>query len=305
MYLRSLAMGLVLLLVAQSASAAMTSTNYQIGWDDVNGGGSDHGSSTNYNLQDTLGGSVAGLGTSTNYQGLAGYRVPQSVSGLSLQFRGQANGSRTSYTAFNEIGKTVTVSSVGAFSVGDHIAVVENLGFSQKVAVGKIVTIAGLVMTVDGWAGDQATIGAVPVGGNDFVYALTNSVAAFGSIASGSENTAVAMTSVVSTVPAGYTVYMQADKILQDAGGHLITTVTDGAVSVGSEEYGALVTGSKAVNGGVDLGVTTTQRAVQSSGAATGVVPDRVAQIYKLSVTPSTVAGSYGHTIFYTLTANY
>lgn len=305
MHYRSLITCLILFLLARSVSAAMTSANFQIGWDDVNGGGSDSGASANFQIRDTVGDQGAGLSASANFQISGGYRALGDVSALSLVFKGQTNASRTAYSAFSAAGNAVTVASVLPFSVGDHIAVVENLGFSQQVAVGKITSIVGLVLNIDGWAGDQALIGALPAGGDDFVYALADSTAAFGSIVSGGENTAVAMTSVQSEAPLGYSVYLQADQILQDINGHTIAAVTDGSVSIGSEEYGAVAKGALAVDPGTDVGVTTTQRAVQESAGPTGAVPDRVAQVYKLSVTNSTTAGVYGHTIIYTLTANY
>ena len=305
MYYRTFIIGLALLLAAQPVTAAMTSTNYQIGWDDLNAGGGEDGTSTNYGLHDTLGDIGAGGSSSTNYQLSAGYRAPEAENTLALTFKGQSTASKTAYTSFSAGSKTVTVASAASFSVGIHIAVVENEGFSQKVTVGKVVDITGGVMTVDAWSGDQSSMSASPTGENDYVYALTSSSAAFGSISAAIENTAVAMTAVESRVTSGYTVYVQANQVLQSSTGNPITNVLDGAVTLGSEEYGLSVTGTRAVGAGVDQAVTTTQRIIQSSGGVTGSVPDRVAETYKLAVTSATPSGVYGHTIFYTLTANF
>jgi hypothetical protein len=181
--------------------------------------------------------------------------------------------------------------------------VVEDRGFSQKVAVGRIVNIAGLILTVDDWAGDNATINAVPAGGNDYVYRMGGSSAAFGTVTAGTENTASAVASVLTDAPNGYTVYTQANQILQNGSAQTITSVTDGTVSTGVEEYGASVTGPNAVGVG-DLGVTTTQRAIQSAVGPASTA-DRVAMVYKLSITGSTNSGTYSQNVFYTLTANY
>lgn len=303
---RSLVLCLFLFVIARHASASMSSANFQIGWDDVNGGGNDYGTSTNFQIQDTVGDQGAGRGTSINYKLSSGYRFSDNMAVLSLIFRGQDDTTQTEYTSFNDAGKSVTVISSAPFSVTDHIAVVENQGFSQKVAVGKIVSIVGQVLTVDEWDGNNPTINPVPDANGDFVYALTNSKAAFGNIMTGYENTVVAVTSVQSTGLLGYTVYRQANQALQDGGGvHEMGEVMDGAVSLGSEEYGVMGIGTFAINGGVDLAVSTTQIPIQESLAPSGGFPDRIAQVYKLSVTNATETGVYGHTVMYTLTANY
>lgn len=287
----------------QPSIAAMNSSNFQIPWDTVADGGAETSTSTNYGLRDTLGNQGAGTSTSANYGLAAGYRVADVGPVLSLIVRSQENSTQTSWTAFNDGGNTVTVASAASFAVGDYIAVVENLGFSQRTAVARITGIVGLIVSVDSWSGDNALISAVAAGGNDFVYRLSSTSATFGSVTSTVENTNTALTSVLSDAPSGFSIYVQANQVLRNASLQPINTVTDGTVTAGVEEYGASVTGPNAVGAG-DLGVTTTQRLIQQSGVP-AMSPDRVAMIYKLSITPSTNSGTYSQNVFYTLTANY
>ncbi len=284
---------------------AMSSTNYWIPWDTVNSGGSDVGSSTNYSIRDSIGGTVVGTSTSANYHLSQGYRVPEEANTLSYIVK--AIGSTTStYSAFtNGAGGTVTVGSASGFSAGDLIAVVENEGFGQLVAVGIISSIAGTTITVDQFEGDGGSMSASPSGGDDFVYLLDVNSFNFGTVSASTEHTAVVGTSVLTNVSTGYSVYVQANQELQNASAQVMAEVTDGTVSTGSEEYGAEVTGATAFGAGTDLGVTTTQRVIQTSASASGTTSDKVAMIFKLAITGSTNAGDYTQTVYYTLTANY
>lgn len=288
-----------------NAAFAMSSTNYLINWDNINSGGNELGTSTNFSVYDTLGDNASGTSTSATYTLSAGYRASEQADQLSLDVRSEDSGTQIVYSAFDNAGGTVTVASATGFSVGDYIAVVENVGFSELVSVGKIASIAGTTLTVDGFDGNGGTMSAVPAGGDDFVYRLTLNAVAFGSVSASVENVSATVSSVFSTVASGYSVYIQADQELQDAAADIMTSVTDGSVSLASEEYGSENVGTFAVNANTDLGVTTTQRVVQTSGVDTGGVPDRVAMLYKLAVTDATVAGTYTQTVLYTLTANY
>lgn len=288
-----------------SGALAMSSTNYWIPWDDVNAGGSDVGSSTNYSLRDTLGGNAVGTGTSANYNVSSGYRVPEMANTLSYTIKTH-NAAPTTYSAFtNGVAGTVTVASTAGLGINDLIAVVENRGFGQLVAVGRITGIAGLVITVDQFEGDGGVMAAVPAGGDDYVYLLSVNGFDFGTVTAGVAYTSVVGTSVLTNVASGYSVYLDANQNLQNASAQAMAPVTDGTVSSGSEEYGAEVTGATAFGAGSDLSVSTTQRVIQTSAASTGTISDKVAMIFKLSVSPTTNEGSYSQTVYYTLTANY
>jgi hypothetical protein len=303
---RSLIFCLVaMLFLGPVAAFAMTSSNYRIDWDNFNAGGDDVSSSTNYGLIDTIGDTAPGTSTSANYRLSAGYRAVDDQAALRFISLTQANGTQTAYTAFNNGANTVTVTSVASFSSGDHIVVVENKGFAQKIAIGKITNVAGLVLTVDVFSGDNLTMSPAVSGGDDFVYKLSGNFADFGTVTYGTENTAVTMNSVLTTGSSGYTLYANTNHDLQTTGAQTIANLADSAVSLGSEEYGVSTTGTSALNVGYDFAVTTTQQAIMSRGGATPNNPDRLGVIYKLSVTPLTQAGTYSQDVTYTLTVNY
>lgn len=283
----------------------MSSSNFQINWDSVNSGGDDFASSANYQLNDTVGQVGDGLSTSTLYAIKAGYRAAEaSPEALGLTLRAQETATQVTYSGFSKVGKTVTVSSAGFLSVGDYVAVVENSGFSERVAVGRVTAIVANVVTVDGWGGAQDSMNALPSGGDDYVYRLGGTAIAFGSLFAGAQNVAVAAASVSSTAMNGYTVYIQGDGLLR--GPFIsIAPVADGVVSPGSEEYGMSVTGTRAFGAGVDTAVTSTQRVIEQSSVTSTGIGDRVGMVFKLSTTEATIPGTYGQAIFYTLTANY
>lgn len=284
---------------------AMSSTNYWIPWDNVNSGGNDIGTSTNFSIRDTIGGTAVGTGTSANYSLSSGYRVPEAANTLSYLVK-TTTGAPTTYSAFtNGVGGTVTVASTAGISVGDLIAVVENNGFAQLVAIGRVSSTVGLTITVDQFEGDGGVMSGVPAGGDDFVYRLASNSFDFGTVTAGTEYTNVVGTSVLTNIASGYSVYLQANQNLQNASAQLMNPVTDGAVSAGVEEYGAEVTGATAFNAGPDLSVSTTQRVIQTSGTQSGTISDKVGMIFKLSVTSSTNPGVYTQSVYYTLTANY
>jgi len=287
-------------------SAGMSSTNFLINWDSMNTGGNDASTSTNFGVRDTIGDIGSGTSTSANYQLAAGYRSPEGGDAIAFVIKTQTLSTQAAYTGLNIGGKTVTLSAVTTtYAIGDFVAVVENLGYSQLVVVGKIMNVAGAVLTVDKFDGATGSMSAVPAGGDDFVFRLSNSSVAFGSVVPNAASTAVAMSSVLSSVSSGYTVYVQANQQLQNGGAQVIASVADGAVSIGSEEYGASVTGTRSFLPDVDMAVTTTQRAIQSSASLTVGGSDRVPMNFKLSVVTTTNPGVYSQNVYYTMTANY
>ena len=284
---------------------AMTSTNYGILWDSVNSGGEDTSSSTNFRIRDTLGEMASGMSESANYQISAGYRAGDSQdSYLSLTVGTQENQTKIVWTAFSNAGKTVDVLSAASFSTGTYIGVVENIGFSQLTAFGKIVSVSGLVITVDAWQGEPASISASPAGANDFAYRVNGGQATLGAQLPGQESTSLTLTDVVSNIEVGYTVSVQSDGNLRVNDGMFIKNVTDGAVTVNSEEYGGETVGSFATSTGSDFSFTsTTARDIQKS--TTFGDHDRSGVVYKLAVTQATPSGNYSQVLYYRLTANY
>ncbi len=284
---------------------AMTSTNFQIPWDSMNSGGDDISSSTNFRVRDTIGDNASGTSTSSNFQLSAGYRAPEGANILQSVIRAETASTETGYSFFSSTSTSVSVSSTAAFSVDNYIGVVQNRGFSQLIAVGKISSVSGTVLTVDSFDGDTSSMSTTTGGGDDFVYRLDSNSVAFGTVTAGTDKVAVALASSLTNVSTGFSMYLQANQELQKSVSDIIDAVVDGTVTSGVEEYGVEQVGSTAVSAGTDLGVTTTQRAIQTNGASSGSVADRVAMSFKLSITSATPEGSYSQSVFYTLTANY
>lgn len=281
--------------------AGMSSTNYTISWDSLNGGGTDDSTSTNYSLYDTLGESVSGTSTSANYQLASGYRAIDAGPSLSFVLKSQDTSLATAFSSFNRSAKTITVASATGFNVGDYIIFIQGGGFQQKVGVGKITAVSGTTLALDALGG---AVSSMDPSASGQVYRLADAISQFGAISPGTQNTLVTMSSVVSSVPLGYSVYVRADAPLQNGFGNAIADVQDGAVTMGMEEYGASATGTTAVNPDSDIAVTTTQRVIQTSAGISGAA-DRVVVTYKLSITAGTKPGTYTHNISYTLTANF
>jgi hypothetical protein len=283
---------------------AMTSTNYEINWDSINIGGTDTSTSTNYLLRDTIGEYATGVSTSTNYEISAGYRAGGTASpSLSFEVGTLEDGAETTWSAFSEAGNTVTVTTSSVYAVGDYIAVVENVGFAQIVAVGKVTDVTGSTVTVDDWEGEPSSLSASPSGSDDYTYRLGGSSADLGMQSIVTENTSITVTNVVSNASNGYTVTIEGRDALHTTLS-TIEDVSDGAVTAGSEEYGIESIGTHAANPGTDVAIPVlSTRVVQQDTAP--AANDRVAIVYKLSVNPSTPTGDYTQKLVYRLTGNF
>lgn len=295
---------IALFVLIPTAGFAMTSTNYQILWDSVNSGGTDVSTSTNYTIRDTIGEHATGFSESENYRISAGYRVGDTqLPFIALNLGTQENTTQVAWTAFSNAAKTVTVSSAASYSVGEYVGVVENEGFSQLIAVGKITDITGTTITVDDWEGEPASLSSTPSGSDDYVYRMRGSAAELSTIIPGLERTSMTVTDVVINADSGYTMSIQGANDLL-SGSTRITAVSDGTISLNDEEYGTEIVGTLSVGGGSDLSIpTSTQRTIQSS--STYGDNDRVGVIYKLSVSPQTPSGSYTQTVIYRLTGSF
>jgi len=288
-------------LFVSQAIFAMSSPNYLINWDSINIGGTDFSSSTNFWMHDTMGEMSTGLGSSANYWLSAGYRLPWRGDYIHFTVSGQDNASQVSYTGFDNVNKQVVVSSAGGYGVGNYIAVVEDLGQGQKVAIGKITNIAGNTITVDKWDGDNAAMSPAPVGGNDYVYKLTTNRAALAMLSVYTVKTAVSRTEVDTNAPNGYMVSVVADGELRN-GPEYIDPVTDGTVTPGVEEYGIQTVGATA-SGTNDFALNTTGQSIQESTSPGR--NERVGIIYKAAIDSSTSGGAYMQTVAFYITPNF
>jgi hypothetical protein len=296
----------LILSVPLTVSAQMSSTNYQILWDTTSEGGDEMGTSTNYQVRDTIGGTAVGLGSSASYSLTAGYRLSDS-SALSFTMK-MASPSFTpiGYQVFSDVQKFVMVNNaadLATLAVGDMIAAIEGSGFSQSVVVGKVTRISDVLVYVDQWSGSLANMSSSPTSGTASVVKLGTTSVALGTV--GASTAAIATGYIGIEAPSinGYIVYAQAGSPPSN-GTHTLTPVTDGAVTVGSEEYGLRTLGSQA-SLVADTGVTSTAVQIQASTDPSGSPQDRSVLLYKLAVSSSTPAGSYGQSVFFTLTPRY
>lgn len=296
---------LVVILLSSRAVYGMGSTNYTVDFDSLNSGGDDISSSTNFQIRDTVGEQATGFSSSTNFGIQAGYRQSDEISNLAFDIGTQENGTQTSFSAFSAGLETVTVVSTASFSIGNFIGVVENQGLSQVVALGRIVLIAGNTITVDQWDGNPGGISAVPSGGDDYAYRLEGSAAQLGTLSVTSGATSLTHTDVTTNASSGYTVYASSDGQLRVSTSTFISDVSDGSVTIGSEEYGARVFGnfSTTSSNSADFALTTSTFAIQS--ATTTSMDARVGLVYKAAINAGTPAGSYSQLVFYTVTANF
>jgi len=294
----------VLLFIANSGTFAMESGNYIINWDSINAGGTDNSESDSYKVRDTLGQMGPGKSDSASWTMRAGYRqVNEEPETLTFQVNAQNINTKVAYSAFDSTNLTVTVSDSSGYSADDYIGVVENQGPSQSLAIGKIVNIAGNVITVDKWSGDQAGMNS-PDGVNDFVYKMDTHTIYLGELTSGEVSTGVAMTEITTNAPNGYEIYVTENHGLQlGEGPQTIDDVADGAVTAGSEEYGIETTGDNAQGSG-DWAITeSNQTAASSTDRAS---EQRIGVIYKASIDPAKTAGGvYTHLTRYYALANF
>lgn len=283
-------------------AAIRSSQNFQIERDSLNSGGLDSGTSTNYQLRDTLGQIDSGRASSTNYIIEAGYReggVEQDILGFSAA--AGVFGSRVTQTSFGGTATTtVTVSSASGFAVGDTIIVVQDEPANALVASGLITNIQGTIITVDAWTGDTALMTQTPSGGDDYVYNVSASSINFGTLTPASVTKRYSVATVSSTMSRGFTLYIAESSNLI-SGANDIDDVGDGLVTAGQEEYGIEVVGNTTFNS--DIAITSSLTEVASSTRQ--ATDDRTTLIHKVSISPNTPNGSYAHTLSYYLTPRY
>ena len=283
-----------------SALAAMSSTNYQIIWDTISAGGRDDSTSSTYSLRDTIGDAAIGDSSSTSYTLGAGYRQAVSDQVISLSLIPQ--GSRST-PATARSGTTITVSSVEGFSLNDYILLVQNRGASQVAGFGKITSKTLTSLTIDAFT----TNGTTPTidGTNDYVYLMEGSSAGLGSISTTSVATAVIGWEVTADTPNGYSVQVEADGSLRN-GSNTIDDVSDGSVTAGSEEYGAISSDTSLSTSTFDTQdspITTTAQAVAST--SDNAIKIRHFLTLKAAASTTTVSGSYNQVLTFVATGNY
>lgn len=276
--------------------ASMTSTNYQILWDNVGFGGDDTSSSSSYRLRDAIG-SFGVSSSSSSYSEKTGFRG--GVYDQTVKFSTFSQ-DRTSQVAASALASlTVTVTTTASYAVGDRIAIVQNEGASQVVGVGKVTSLTATELTIDA----LATNGTSPSidGANDYVYALrSDQPMSLGTLSSSGVSTSIMTWDVNADVTQGYSVYLAENRSLLAASGtgSTIADVSDGTVSAGSSEYGAISSDTSlglSTFDTQDSAITTTPQQVGSRGDNSFSSRDFV--IFKVAVASSQEASSYSNTL--------
>lgn len=283
---------------AHFVQASMSSTNYKIRWDTVSTGGSDTASSGSYFLHDTAEASVAGGATSSNYQLMQGYRSVAQI--LTFEVLAQSNSSGRGATALS--GTTVTA-SISDISVGDFVAVIQDLGASQIAAIGKVASLGSGTITVDIWKNG----GTVPVvdGINDYVYKLTGTSIAFGTLGRTSVATAIVAFEVSASNDNGYSTQLVEDGNLR-SGDNEINDVTDGSVTAGVEEYGARSSDTSLSGSTFDTADTALSTSFADVATEiTSAFESRNFITIKAAIDQSTVNGSYSHVVSLIASGNF
>lgn len=115
-------------------------------------------------------------------------------------------------------------------------------------------------------------------------------------------NSASQTLTITTNSPTGYTTTITEDGSLR-SGSDDINDVADGAVTLGSEEYGISTSGSAGQFNSADTAITGVAKTVATT--STIAISEQTAITYKAAISGSTVAGNYSHTVTFTTTANY
>lgn len=289
----SLTLALLFALHSNFVLAAMSSTNYQIQWDELSGGGGSS-SSASYGLRDSIAGSSAGTRTSSISYGIdQGFRA--GVYDPVVDFVPYVEDRSTQVAATAFVSNTVTVTTAAGFSIGDWIAIIQDEGASQVSAMGQISGIAGSDITIR-----SSYSGSTPVidGANDVVYRMSQTASSgLGTLSTSSVTTQMVGWVASADVTQGFGVYAFADGDLR-SGSDSIASVADGVVSAGSSEYGARSSDSTLATSAFDTqdtAITTSPALVGSTSVSSFTNSGFL--ILKAAISSSQPAGSYGQTL--------
>lgn len=303
MFKRTITFALVgVFLWANAVGASMSSTNYEIRWDTISTGGSDTSSSTSYTLRDLVGGSGDGNSNSTNYQLRAGYRsgVIDEIVSFDLFIQNFGGGGTT---ATGLSGTTVTVSSTSGFSANDYVAIVQDIGASQVVAIGKISSVGAGSLILD----RLQTAGTTPTidGSNDKVFIMNSGSVSFGEISEADFKSRIAGFEITVDNDNGYSIQVLDDGNLR-SGEYDINDVADGSVTAHVEEYGARSSDTSVAGTTFDTqdtAITTSTQAMVTQSSFS--YADRSFIVLKVARSGDTQPGNYAQTITFIVSGNF
>ncbi len=285
----SLMFALIFAFHTQIAFAAMSSTNYQIQWDEFSSGGG-NSSSASYTLRDSVGASSAdGRTSSGSYSVDQGFRAGLYDQVVDFIPYVEDRSTQVAATAFST--NTVSVTTAAGFAVGDWIVIVRDEGASQEAAMGQITGIFGTDIVIrSNYSGTAPVID----GTNDRVYKMSQTASnTMGSLASFVVSTQIVGWVASADVSQGFGVYAFTDGDLR-SGGDSIPAVSDGSVTAGFSEYGARSSDATLSTSTFDTQDTalTESPALVGSAASSAIVNSGFLTL-KASISSSQAGGSY------------
>ncbi len=135
-----------------------------------------------------------------------------------------------------------------------------------------------------------------------FSFSVSDSSINIGTLSTSSIQSATSTVTTSTNAPFGYTTTIVEDGALRNTASDDIDDVSDGAVTIGSEEYGIALTGTDR-SFTDDQAITSTPLSI-----ATRTNWKNNAQVtvtFKASVAAATTAGSYSHVVTYVSTGNF
>jgi len=155
--------------------------------------------------------------------------------------------------------------------------------------------------SVDIITDDQIAVSAVVP--PSITFTISSNTVDLGTLSTGSVSTGSHTIQTVTNASSGYTTLVYDDDNLRK-GSDTIDDVGDGAVTAGSEEYGIATSDSgQTISQDSDCSnspytasaLTTTQQSI--AGATSGPVDETITICYAASISATTIAGSYAHTV--------
>ena len=286
---------------AQFASAAMSSTNYNIRWDTLSAGGSDTSSSASYILRDSVAPNAGSASSSSSYQVTDGYRAGVFDQIITSDLFIQNSTNEREITALSST--TVSMTSTTGLSVGDYVAIVQDYGGSQVTAIGKIQTVGVGSIVLDRLVSGSSSPSID--GSNDYLYLLNGSSLTLETVSTSSVGTGILAFEVTVDNESGYVVQILEDGELRE-GANSIDDVADGSVTLGSEEFGARSNDSSLSSSTFDTQDSAlTSSAQEVVSRSTFAFDDRSFLTFKIAGATSTPSATYSQTLTVITSGNF
>lgn len=289
----SLILAIISIFQSNVALAAMSSTNYQIQWDEFSAGGG-NSSSASYTVRDSTAGSGAdSRSSSASYRIDQGFRAGVYDQVVDFTPYVQDRSTQVAATAFSS--NIVTVTTAAGFAVSDWLIIVQDEGASQVAAMGQISGISGTDITIrSSYSGSTPTID----GSNDQVYRMSPTATnALGTLSSSIVTTQIIGWVASADVSQGFGVYAFVDDDFQ-VDSNTIAGVADGSVTAGDSEYGARASDSTLATSTFDTqdtAFTTTPALVGSTSASSFTNSGFIT--LKAAVSSGQAGGNYTQTL--------